>query len=46
MSDHSCLDGTLAPVICEQSINGTKSPFKNCVSALYRIGFKGNKKKK
>ncbi len=46
MWDHSCLDGTLAPVLCQQSTNQTKSTFKNCQSALYRLAMKGNRGKK
>ncbi|UJR22364.1 hypothetical protein I4U23_025426 [Adineta vaga] len=40
--DHSCLDGTLTPVLCEQSTNETKKPYLNCISALYRISLNGN----
>ncbi len=40
--DYSCLDGTLTPVLCEQTINGSKVPYKNCISALYRLKITGN----
>lgn len=42
LSDHSCLDGTLQPLLCEQIINGSKLIFKNCVSAIYKLGLNGN----
>ncbi len=38
--DHSCLDGTLAPVPCAQPINESIPSFKTCVSALYTLGSK------
>ncbi len=39
MRDHSCLDGTLAPVPCAQSIHASKN-YKNCISVLYNGGKK------
>jgi hypothetical protein len=44
--DNSCLDGTLRPLPCKQQGNASMEPFKNCVSALYRLSLqqKGGKK--
>ena len=44
--DHSCLDGTLPAVPCEQSNNDSSKAYQNCVSALYRIGLSANGGKK
>ena len=36
--DHPCLDGTLISAPCPPPFNESVSGFKNCVSALYRLG--------
>ncbi|CAF1581067.1 unnamed protein product [Adineta steineri] len=36
--DHSCLDGTLTSVPCQEPPNESNSSFRQCVSAAYRIG--------
>lgn len=46
MWDHSCLEGTLEPVLCEHSSNRTQQPFQNCLSALYKLSIKGGGGKK
>ena len=41
MWDNSCLEGTLVPVLCEHTTNRTQQPFRNCLSALYKLSIKG-----
>ncbi|CAF3229264.1 unnamed protein product [Rotaria socialis] len=40
--NNSCLDGTLEPLPCFSSNNGSNHAFKSCMSVLYRMGFSRN----
>jgi hypothetical protein len=44
--DHSCLDGTLAPLPCRGAFNESDSVNKQCFSSLYRVGQRGRAGKK
>jgi hypothetical protein len=35
---HSCLDGTVKPLPCKESIHERVAPAKRCGSAVYRLG--------